>query len=73
MMDCHVETHRDWASGQWRATVIETATAATLYVTWPYAYRSSARARAWRWIDEQYRRRQAVLDGGKLFGKESSD
>ena len=62
--DCHVETHRDnLLPGFHRATVVHTATGATLYVTWPYRDAHTARDRAWLWIREEHRK----LDAGKLF------
>jgi hypothetical protein len=64
-MDCHVETYREFrGEGKSRALVIHTGSGRELYRTWPYASEHRARSRAWRWIHEEYLRRDGI---GNLF------
>jgi hypothetical protein len=64
MPDCHVETYTDKASlFRHRAVVIHTESGRKLYTTWPYQDESKAVDRARRWMNEEYRRADAVGSG----------
>ena len=60
---------RAWrkAAGAYRAAVIDTATEAVLYVTWPYAREQAARDAAARWLRDDFATPHTPPNEGRLF------